>query len=230
MKLLIVSTPRSGNTWLRYMLTSLYQLQPFAVHAPQDLDWTNLPQRSIVQLHWHRTLEFKQLLQQHHIQPITIIRHPIAVLLSIWQFATHEPATAKWLQGEGGNEDSILNQPLNSRAFLDYACSDRAKALLSISTEWWKQAGTLNVSYENLVTNPEHTLIQLCKTIGSPQREIQKVLNDNTLEKLQKTTTNNHFWQGQANAWQEMLSFEFIQTIEHTHSNVLQQLGYQQQT
>lgn len=210
------------------MLASLYQLQQFAVHAPQDLDWTNLPQRSIVQLHWHHTLEFKQLLHQHQVQPITIIRHPIAVLISIWQFATHEPATAKWLHGEGGNEDSILNQPLNSQAFLNYACSLRAKALLSISTEWWKEIGALHVRYENLVANPEHTLIQLCKTIGPQREEIQKVLNDNTLEKLKKTASNNHFWQGQSNAWQEMLSLEFIQTIERTHSNVLQQLGYQQ--
>jgi hypothetical protein len=229
MKLLIVSTPRSGNTWLRYMLASLYQLQQFAVHSPQELDWASLPSDSIVQLHWHRTLAFRELLQQHQFQPITIVRHPLAVLVSIWQFASHEPDTAKWLLGEGGNEYIILNQALDSQAFLDYACSPRAKALLSISSEWWNHPEVISVKYENLVATPEQSLQQLCKAIHPHHSSIQQVLSENTFEKLRPTASNNHFWQGSPYAWQEMLSDEFIQIIEQTHQTTLAQLGYSQQ-
>jgi hypothetical protein len=229
MKLLIVSTPRSGNTWLRYMLASLYKLQQFAVHSPQELDWVSLPSDSIVQLHWHRTFAFRELLRQHQFQPITIVRHPLAVLVSIWQFASHEPDTAKWLVGEGGNENAILNQPLDSQAFLNYACSSRAKALLSISPQWWNQTETLSVKYENLVAAPEQTLQQLCKAIHPQHNSIQQALNENSLEKLRPTASNRHFWQGSPYAWQEMLPNEFIQIIEQTHQTTLKELDYLKQ-
>lgn len=226
MKLIIVSTPRSGNTWLRYMLASLYKLQQFAVHSPNDLDWPQLPTKTIVQLHWHKTLAFQQLLEKNYFQPITIVRHPLAVLLSIWQFATYEPDTAKWLLGEAGNEKNIVNQPLNSRAFLDYACSSRAKALLSISPQWWNQPKVICVKYEDLVTAPKQTLSRLCLTLDATHGNIDQVLSENTLDKLKSTTSNQHFWQGSPYAWRDMLSGEFIQIIEKTHRLTLQQLNY----
>ena len=226
LKLLVVSTPRSGNTWLRYMLSTVYQLHQHAVHTPQALDWAALPDKSIVQLHWHRTPEFQALLAQHQVKPVTIARHPLAVLLSIWQFAVHEPATAQWLGGEGGDESAMLNQPVDSAAFLNYACGPRAKALLSVSAEWWDTPGTAQVRYEDLVKQPLETLTALCHGLGPAQASLAQTLQDNAIDKLRLTSSNNHFWQGQPDAWQQMVPPEFALQVQHAHSAVFQRLGY----
>lgn len=226
MKIAIVSTPRSGNTWLRYMLSQLYGLTQHAVHTPQALNWGSLSINSIVQLHWHRWPEFETMLAEHGFRSVTIARHPIAVLVSIWQFAPHEPQTAQWLSGEGGTEVLILNKPINSLDFLEYACGPRARALLSVSAEWWDVPGGVQVRYEDLVRIPQTTLTSLCSILGPPKQSIDSTLRDNTFEKLQPTASNHHFWQGQAEAWRQLVPQEFAQEIELTHIDVFKHLGY----
>ena len=55
----IVSTPRSGNTWLRHLLMRLYDIPGLAVHSPAELDWALLPDRCVFQLHWPPTVAFR---------------------------------------------------------------------------------------------------------------------------------------------------------------------------
>lgn len=102
MRLALVSSPRSGNSWLRMLLSSLYDLQQNAVHYPQAINWADLPENCIVQIHWHNESQFNSLLKLHGFDVVTIARHPLDLLLSVLHFAPHEPQTACWLQSEGG--------------------------------------------------------------------------------------------------------------------------------
>ena len=226
MKLAIVSTPRSGNTWLRYLLARVYGLEQHAVHTPQSLDWSALSNHCIVQLHWHREPAFLALLAEHDFRVVTIARHPLAVLLSIWQFAPHEPQTANWLNGEGGNEASILNQPIEGPEFLGYACGPRARALLSVTPEWWDAPGIVKVRYEDLAGRPGETLAGLGHVLGPMSGSIEEALQENTLDKLKLTTTNSHFWQGKPDTWKAMIPPDFARQIEHSHEAVMKCLGY----
>ena len=45
------------------MLACLYGLEEYAVHTPDGLPWTELPDRCIVQLHWRKEPAFERLLQ-----------------------------------------------------------------------------------------------------------------------------------------------------------------------
>lgn len=42
-----------------------YGLEERAVHTPGELDWEALPDRCALQLHWHRTPEFRKQLRQY---------------------------------------------------------------------------------------------------------------------------------------------------------------------
>ena len=42
-RIVLVSTPRSGNNWLRHLLARLYDIPSLSVHNPADLDWAALP-------------------------------------------------------------------------------------------------------------------------------------------------------------------------------------------
>ena len=64
-RIAIVSTPRSGNMWLRRLLVVAYGLQETAAHTPADVDWEAVPERCVLQMHWRRTPEALDLFARH---------------------------------------------------------------------------------------------------------------------------------------------------------------------
>jgi len=226
-RLAIVSTPRSGNTWLRYILAKLYQLDQFAVHTPDALDWRTLPENCVVQLHWHNTVELRSLLCEYGFRVAVIARHPLDVLISILHFAPHEPQTACWLMGEAGNEESIYHKLPVDPAFVSYAVSARAKTLLSVSREWWGFPDALCVKYEDLVLAPLDTLNAIgWSDFGSTAVSLSDAIDAFTLEKLKPTATNQHFWQGQPGLWRSLLPIAEAREIQAAHEDVFSRLGY----
>ena len=107
LRLAVVSTPRSGNTWFRRLAAAAYRLDEWAVHNPRDLDWAGLSSRCILQIHWHRAEPFLSLLERYQFRVAVLSRHPLDVLISILHFAPHEPDTARWLEGEAGGETAV---------------------------------------------------------------------------------------------------------------------------
>ncbi len=224
--MLLVSTPRSGNMWTRRLLRSLFDLEERSAHSAGDLDWSALPERCIVQLHAQRTPELEALVEEHGFQVAVLARHPLDVLISILHFARHEPQTANWLNGAGGDERSILDAEPTSRAFVRYATSRRAKALLSVSPQWWDRAD-VHMRYEDLVSNTRSELEVIVGALAEePVRGFDEVLDQVTFEALQREAANVHFWQGNPNSWQTLLTVPVARKLMDTHSDVVAKLGY----
>jgi hypothetical protein len=229
LRIAIVSNPRSGNTWVRRLLAFIYSLEELAVHNPQDVDWTNLPERFVLQVHYHYEETFVALLEQYQFHVIVISRHPLDTLVSILHFAPHEPATARWLDGEGGNEKTIIGVSPCSPEFLEYATGPRSLALLSISREWWLQPGILRLRYEDLVLNPVLELARLGVSLRNPTPSdiIDKAVAAHSIEELRKTASNQHFWLGQPGHWKKLLPASLAYRIALTHSQSFDMFGYE---
>lgn len=226
MKLALISTPRSGNTWLRYLLASVYGLEQHAVHEPASFDWQGAPDNCIVQMHWRRSAYLLELLSRHHFSVVTIARHPLDVLVSILHFSGKEPQTRSWLLGEGGDETAIHGLSPLSPEFLAYALSARAEALLSVTTEWWGQDSVTCVRYEDLVHDPARLLGEMCKGLDPIKGGLESAVNALTMEKLRPTAANDHFWQGRPGLWQQLLPRDVSGSILQAHARVLSALGY----
>lgn len=226
MKLALVSTPRAGNTWLRYMLAGLYQLEQHAVHTPDAIDWAGLPPRCIVQLHWRHSPEFAELLAAQGFRVVTIARHPLDVLLSILQFSTNETQTTQWLAGAGGDELAIRGRSADSTEFLLYATGPRARALLSVTPDWWVQPGVLGVRYEDLVRDPLQGLQPVLEALGPVLTPLAQVLPTVSIDRLRQTSVNNHFWKGQPGHWRELLPMDTARLIQATQADLFRCLGY----
>src|SRR5262245_18718493 len=107
LRIAVISTPRAGNTWIRHLLGSAYQLPHFARHSLTDADWEALPREVILQIHWRRTPEFVAKLVHHDFRVVTVARHPLDVLISILHFCIYESESDHWLLGAGGSESEI---------------------------------------------------------------------------------------------------------------------------
>ena len=160
LRLALVSTPRSGNTWLRNMLAGALELHEHATHRPSDVDWDALPERLILHIHWHRREEFVALLEQHGFRVVVICRHSLDVLLSLLTYVQHSPNTASWLDGLGGDERDLDGASPLDAGFVHYGTGPR-RALLEVGTQWWSAPDAVRARYEDLVDDPHAELTAL---------------------------------------------------------------------
>jgi hypothetical protein len=207
MRLAVIGTPRSGNTWLRHLLSSAYDIPERPIHSPHDLPWNELPPSCVLQLHWHPVESFLTRLEDQGFRVIVLSRHPLDVLISILHFALHD-RTARWLEGEHGNERSIFGAMPRSTPFMNYCVSKRADALLAVSREWWQVPGTVSVQYEVLNRDPHGELERIIGECGGqPVRSVEEVVAGRTLSKLRALTRHeHHFWQGRCGLWKSLLT------------------------
>jgi hypothetical protein len=208
LRVAIVSTPRSGNTWLRSLLADAYELPEVAIHNPADVDWNTLPPDCVLQIHWHRTASFVRTLQEAGFRILTLVRHPLDVLLSILQFCQHDRSTLRWLDGENGNERPLYGAMPGSAAFAAYATGGRAAALLSVSTQWWQAPDVCRLRYEALVADPAGQLGGVAEALGAvPRRPLAEVVGRATVPELRvRFKVDHHFWQGRPGLWKTLLT------------------------
>lgn len=232
LRVALLSTPRAGNTWLRKLLATTLNLTEWAVHTPRDINWACLPDRVIIQLHWSRDPQLEEKLAEHNFRVVALSRHPLDVLISILAFAQHDSSTRNWLGGAAGNEQSLEGAAPLSPAFLQYALSDRAAALLKVSGDWHSYPGVCRIRYEDLVSNPASELQRLAKEVEPAcepdARLLEAALYQNTAQQMRSRNVNElfHVWQARPNLWKELLPAATAHQIYSARSSAFAASGY----
>ena len=106
MRLAIVATPRTGNTWLKVLLGKIYDLPEIETFTLRDDDWTRVSGPCILQVHIRREPVVEARFEREGFRLLTLTRHPFDVLVSILRFAAFAN-TANWLLGTGGDERAL---------------------------------------------------------------------------------------------------------------------------
>ena len=231
LRLAVLGTPRSGNTWLRRVLATAYDFSgdagwERAVHDPAEVDWAAPPARSIVQVHARRGGGLERFLDPQGVRAVVPRRHPFDVLISILQYATHVHDTHLWLGGQGGDEASIRGLDPNHADFLTYATGPRARALLAVSPEWRDAPGAVSVRYEDLVASPAATLGILANALGQPPVvSWEDALAANTKDELRKTHGFGHIWKGRPGLWRDLLTRPSVDALAAAHRPLLEEMG-----
>ncbi len=80
MKIIVVATPKAGNNWLKLLLAEIYDL---ALVKPEELESA---ERAVALEHWMPSRDRLQWLEAHGITPVTIVRHPADILVSLYHY------------------------------------------------------------------------------------------------------------------------------------------------
>ena len=226
LRVALISTPRSGNTWFRHLVASSLELEQMPIYNPLEADWANLPGRCILMTHWHRTEPFLSLLHERDFHVLTLVRHPLDVLISILHFSVHNPETGRWVDGDGGDELSIVGKSPLSQEFLEYAMSPRAMTLLSISSEWAQEPASQLIRYEDLVADPRKVLLDVSHCDASQRTpSIVEAIAKNTLENL-RAREGLHHWRGRPGHWRQFLPKDLALKIADFHAETFAAFGY----
>lgn len=226
-RIFLISTPRSGNSWVRSVLRDAFGLDEIAAHNIFDLP-LNLPDNLILQIHWYREPTIQALITEQDCKVIVIARHPLDVLVSVLHFTRHDQSPDRWLEGNCEIPHALRSATPSSSAFLDYALSWGAENLLSVAYQWWHDHNTIKLRYEDLIADPIASLQSLAKSLrhaSIPVEEWAAALSNNSLGKFQ-ALQNKHGWQGRPNLWRELLTPHIASQIYHRHKRVFDVLGY----
>jgi hypothetical protein len=228
MRLFILCTPRTGNTWLRLLLSDLLQLPGKAVHNPEEVPWGSLLPDCMYSGHWPRVPSFEEQLRQHGFRVIVCMRHPLDVLVSILHFATANQSSQRWLEGLEGDERPIYGAMPGSRAFRAYAAGPRVQALFSVSRDWASLPGVQVVRYEDLLSDTPGRLQHLLASLdATPQRPIAEVVQKHQFAELRSRDRSAfHFWRGMAGGWRHFLTAEQARGLAAPHTDVFAHFGY----
>lgn len=220
----IVSSPRSGNSWVRCVLADILKLEQIFVHnyfqAPLIL-----PDKCILQLHWYREPNFQDFLRSNDFRVVVIARHPLDMLLSTLHFARLDKEANLWLGGNAEFTPSFLSAAPASPEFLEYATGWGAENLLSITHQWWHDQRALKVRYEDLVRDPMPHFTQLITSLNGSPANLSVALQKYGLANWQ-AKRNKHGWQGRPGLWQDLIPFEDALKIYERHRSVFDGLAY----
>jgi len=229
LRLAVISSPRSGNTWLRQMIAALYGLEQMQVHFPDHIPWENLPRRCIVQIHWDPEPEFTERLDRAGFQVVAIGRHLFDILLSYLNYVYYVHQEGYCSGGGACEECVIVGQTPQSPQFREYAASDRAALLFGYTPKWWDRPGVIQFRYEDLIADAKPPLQNLVARLGEePVRSIAEVIEANAMGHMKpnRDIWQYHFWQGRPGLWRSMIPQDEALWLAEQRRDYFETIGY----
>jgi len=196
----ILSTPKTGNLWLRFCLERGLSLRSVGVHNEGELDCllanpgNNTEFPFIFHAHINATPRRLHLLEKIDTDVVTLLRHPVDIFLSLRRHYEREPSQA-W-------PENLLADRANAATYIE-----RIFPSVLMTTASWIKAGTLPVRFEELNRTPAATLLALMDRLrhGQDNRAVAKFMaaisNIDIVRASAAASDRGHFALGLSGQW-----------------------------
>jgi hypothetical protein len=209
---LIASTPKTGNTWLRYLMAVIYDLPMVELDTVFDRNQiAKLGPRWISQQHYYPQSELLEWASEQNAVILTTIRHPCDTLISLYHYVQNYINDRR---GQGfGNESAMVRD--------DGKFGDQTKlfiegpfcGLLNISVSWIYSRCSHVVRYEDLWRDPVRTLVDLTSRIYPVSPDlIARAVEQCDIGVMRRLDESNSkfFRQGSIGGWRKSLPAEIL--------------------
>jgi hypothetical protein len=215
LKILIASTPKTGNTWLRHLLAAIYDLPTVELGFPFDPQAADaLGERWIMHQHYAPDPALLAWAERNQAVLITTIRHPGDVLLSLYHYVHSYNKRLEFYQlAELAQDDGTFGAPVRSIIHTFF------KELVAISVGWKSTGAAHVVEYEALHFDPIATLTNLTSAIQSVSRNsIERAVERCNIREMRALAHENggFFRQGGYGSWRRGLPPDIIELLRTT--------------
>jgi hypothetical protein len=216
LKILIVSTPKTGNTWVRHLLANVYRLPLVQVGASFDAAEVDaLGQRWITHQHYKVAPDIIDYGRRNGVTFVTTIRHPGDALVSKFHFVRNlydsstwpasDPSLEMLHDGETIGEHTLAHV---QHGFADY---------LDTSLGWIRSGESHVVRYEDLWRDPVAALQELTSSIHQVSLErIEQSIEACDFDLMRAMSKSNFFRKGTVGDWKQALPPEIIDALRCT--------------
>jgi len=211
LRILILSTPKTGNTWLRYLLAGVYRLPQF--YVPPGFDYAALDRagdRWVTHYHIRPNPQLIAWIRERRPVVITTIRHPGDVLISLYHHLHNfraealDPDFLRAMLSTGFDRTNMVADSTGQPFSTD----------LAYSIEWMASEGTHVVRYEDLRADPAGTLRELTSRISAvPDERIEAAveMSDLALMRAMAGPFGGFFREGRIGGWRDLLPTDVIE-------------------
>jgi tRNA (mo5U34)-methyltransferase len=223
-RIFLACTPRTGSLWTRTVVARSVNLPSMAVNNPGEVNWSALPDRCLVAMHWRHSPAFESFVRSQGFRVLVTARHPLDVLVSILHFASKEKS-ARWLEGECGDERAIIGGTPDSAAFAAYCLSLRAEALLSVSPDWQPTADAV-LRFEDAVASPVEAITRALEALGTPATsDVRDAVEASNLDQM-RAIAGDHVWRGHPGDWRSLVPQALAAQVHTRHRRYFDAFGY----
>jgi hypothetical protein len=238
----LVSYPRSGNTWTRFLIGNLvYQDAPVTFKNVESRipEIYLSPDRVLRALPRPRMLKSHECFDPRYKRIIYIVRDPRDVAVSYYHYAIK----IKWIDPDYPIEEFVpryVAAEFDIRAMWAASWGDHVMSWLSMRNE---SSGFLLLRYEDMIQSPEQELSRVAGFLGfqpAPERlaravQLSSADHMRSLEKkegqdwqlTQKTRQDKPFVRAaKSGNWEKTLPAASVALIESAWAPAMQQLGY----
>jgi hypothetical protein len=240
-RILIAATEKTGNTWLKLLLSQIYDLPtPYISQDFSEAEADSLGNRWVTHQHFlpERPLLAWAAATQTHL--VTMIRHPADTLVSLYHYccnyADHykdDAAITRALAADMNERQATAELPHHVvDGELIRTLQERIMCDLNISISWIHSGRSTLVRYEDLRAEPLTTLSSLTASITSSSRDrIEEAIEACDIEVLRNSsaTDSRFFRRALIGEWRTVLPTEILGrfTEEEPFRSQLDFLGYE---
>jgi hypothetical protein len=172
MKVVIASTPKTGNNWLKLLLMEIYRLPAVELPSPfSEEKVAGLPGRWIAHEHYRPTAPVVSWGDREKIVFLTTIRHPGDALVSLYHYARAYAEDPRWERDPLGVTRKDLDGPGEHVLAVVRAGHDGFARYLGISLDWMANGRSIVVRYEDLCRDPEGEMQRVVRAIHARRPE-----------------------------------------------------------
>ena len=215
LKVVVVGTPKTGNTWVKHLLAEIYGLPPIRLGTQFSLaEMESAGPRWIAHQHFLPTQDLVDWGLENNVAFLSVIRHPGDVLVSLWHHVRHQKQGANAtdcthsasMRLDGSDRIGEHTRRFVEQGFHHY---------LNLSVAWLRRSLTSVVRYESLWDFPLETLRSLTDEIlPAEDEQIRLAICACELGLMQSLLDpeRKFFRQGGVGSWRSVLPAE-IKTL-----------------
>lgn len=241
MRILIVSPPRSGNHWVRYLLGTIYELH--SKHGKQKPDSTTpeavrawaeaggFPDGWMLHLHRSFSPRFCDVIEAMPAHLVTVVRNPYDVFVSYYYWSQQRTPSDRE-RAERRPRQRMVGKPLDDPEVLAFLADPKGFGSHIASANAWLHSGrAIAVRYEDLHHDPVAALTRLTEQITRVERaRIEAAIETCRAENMRQKKSATHAWNirvAKVGDSQERLTEAHLAIFRDRYADLIRALGYE---
>jgi Sulfotransferase domain len=236
----LVSYPRSGNTWARFLLGNLFHRElpiTFANIESVVPEIYFLPDKKLLRMSRPRMLKSHEYFDPRYKRVIYFVRDPRDVAVSMYHYSMKRRNIA-----DSVSMDEFIPRFVNGEFFVDFGTwQEHVQSWLATRRD---RSGFLWIKYEEMLTQPEQELSKIASAldINATAEQISRAVGMSSahqMRSLEREQSAN--WrltsstrqdipfvrEAKSGGWKTELSPTAIATIERAWGGTMKDLGYE---
>ena len=240
MRILIVAPPKTGNSWLKCLFSSVYGLDwltsdrvPGGTSLQAFTAWLSsggFPDNAVFHHHYAYSPQLVELARAESIHLATILRDPYDMFVSGYFFSQAQADNDKRLEkGKASGRDVMAGRAIDDPVVLDFL-AERFDKQLQMGIDWLQSGASVVVRYEGLVDDPIAELRRATNQIqpvteDAIRRAVESCQADALLNS--RKGLRRRIRAATSGDWRNHLSPAHLEIFRDRHADRIQALGYE---